>query len=58
MFIHFSRFTFDVAWFGGGAQNEFGNVAVEGDRFAMHQLRQMKVCKLFSDYYYYNIISY
>ena len=39
-----------IVWFGGGAQNKSGKVAVLGDSFAMCQLRQKSAIILLSDY--------
>ena len=42
--------------FDADAQNEFGNVAVQGNSSALRQLRLKWATTLFPDYNYYNIV--
>ena len=55
-------FKSNLQWFGDGAQNESGKVAVYGDSLAMCQLRQMWAITFLSGYnytiWYYKLFNY
>ena len=42
--------TTNLVWFGDGAQNKSGKIDDKGDILTMHQLRQMWVITLLSNY--------